>query len=61
VKPLALGVAAIVAVAAVATSKRTFGYFRDLMMRKRDDERMLDEDIPRFVNEGGSPVGAGAE
>ena len=60
-KPLALGVAAVVAVAALATSKRMFGYFRDFTMRKRDDERMVDEDVPRFVNEGGSPLGAGAE
>ena len=60
-KPLALGVIAVIAVAGLATSKRLFAYFRNTMMHRRNNEGMMDEDIQRFVNEGGAPVGAGAE
>ena len=60
-KPLALGVLALIAVAAVANSKRVFAYLRDAVMRGRDQQGIMDEDIQRFVNEGGTPVGAGAE
>jgi hypothetical protein len=60
-KRLALGMLAVIAVAALASSKRLFAYFRSAMMHRRDNEGMMDEDIQRFVNEGGAPVGAGAE
>ena len=60
-KTLALGALAVIAVAALATSKGLFNYLRTALMRKRADEGMMDDDIQRFVNEGGTPVGAGAE
>jgi hypothetical protein len=60
VKPLALGVLAVIVVAALATSRRLFAYLRNAVMHRHDND-IMDEDIQRFVNEGGTPVGAGAE
>ena len=56
-----LGVLAVVSVATLARSKRLSAYVRDRVMRRRRENGIMDDDIQRFVNEGGTPVGAGAE
>ena len=61
VKPLALGLLAVIAVSALARSKRLFAYLRDEVMHRHQKDGIMDEDIQRFVNEGGAAVGAGAE
>lgn len=62
VRPWKVGLLAIVAVASIGGSKRALGYARQLMHRgPPESDGMMEEDIQRFVSEGGRPLGAGAE